>query len=215
MKKLVTALALMVVYSPLLAGVFLVTVPIYLGLMRFSSQRLRPIFDDLEEGFGRYSSHQIDAIKGIETVKAMGAEVAFRELMLTQFHRIARRQFRGIARVAGLLPPSLPGRAPRSLRQLQASSGRLSDVLSQHDPDHVLLPLARREALEEDLQVDGMESLLVQLADHEITLEQPESLTPLAFPLWADGVRAQLSTEEWQTRVKRAAEQLERRHGRR
>jgi ATP-dependent Lhr-like helicase len=128
---------------------------------------------------------------------------------------LARRQFRGIARVAGLLPPSLPGRAPRSLRQLQASSGLLFDVLSQHDPDHVLLALARREALEEDLQVDGMESLLVQLADHEITLEQPESLTPLAFPLWADGVRAQLSTEEWQTRVKRAAEQLERRHGRR
>ena len=92
--QLVAALTLMLVYSPLLAGVFLVTVPLYLGLMRFSSQRLRPIFDDLEEGFGRYASHQIDAIKGIETVKAMGAEVAFRELMLNQFHRIARRQFR-------------------------------------------------------------------------------------------------------------------------
>jgi ATP-binding cassette subfamily B protein len=92
--QLITALLLMVVYSPMLAAVFLITVPIYLGLMRFSSQRLRPIFDDLEEGFGRYASHQIDAIKGIETVKAMGAEVAFRELMLTQFHRIARRQFR-------------------------------------------------------------------------------------------------------------------------
>src|SRR5690606_26798241 len=36
---------------------------------------------------------------------------------------LARRQFREIARVAGLLPPSLPGRAVRSLRQLQASSG--------------------------------------------------------------------------------------------
>jgi ATP-binding cassette subfamily B protein len=92
--QLAAALALMVAYSPLLAGVFLVTAPLYLGLMRFSSQRLRPIFDDLEEGFGRYSSHQIDAIRGIETVKAMGAEVAFRELMLAQFHRIARRQFR-------------------------------------------------------------------------------------------------------------------------
>jgi ATP-binding cassette subfamily B protein len=92
--QLAAALALMLAYSPLLAGVFLVTAPLYLGLMRFSSQRLRPIFDDLEEGFGRYSSHQIDAIRGIETVKAMGAEVAFRELMLGQFHRIARRQFR-------------------------------------------------------------------------------------------------------------------------
>jgi ATP-binding cassette subfamily B protein len=62
--------------------------------MRFSATRLRPIFLDLEEGFSRYSSHQIDAIKGIETVKAMGAEIAFRELMLRQFHGIAHRQFR-------------------------------------------------------------------------------------------------------------------------
>src|SRR5690606_24184481 len=31
---------------------------------------------------------------------------------------LARRQFREVARVAGLLPPSLPGRAPRSLRAL-------------------------------------------------------------------------------------------------
>jgi HlyB family type I secretion system ABC transporter len=92
--QLGVALLLMAVYSPLLAGVFLVTAPLYLLLMRFSSRRLRPIFDDLEDGFGRYASYQIDAIKGIETVKAMGGEVAFRELMLGQFHRIARRQFR-------------------------------------------------------------------------------------------------------------------------
>jgi ATP-binding cassette subfamily B protein len=84
----------MAVYSLSLAGLFLVTVPLYLLLMRFSAKRLRPIFDELEEGFGRYASHQIDAIRGIETVKAMGAEVAFRELMLSQFHRIAGRQFR-------------------------------------------------------------------------------------------------------------------------
>ncbi len=127
---------------------------------------------------------------------------------------LARRQFRSIARVAGLLPPSLPGRTPRSLRQLQASSGLLFDVLSQHDPGHLLLALARREALEEDLQIAAMETLLVRLSGRAIALERPESLTPLAFPLWADGMRAQLSTEDWQARVRRAAEQLERRHGR-
>lgn len=127
---------------------------------------------------------------------------------------LARRQFRGIARVAGLLPPSLPGRMPRSLRQLQASSGLLFDVLSQHDPDHLLLALARREALEDDLQVAGMDALLSRLRAGTAALERPESLTPLAFPLWADGMRAQLSTEAWHVRVRRAAEQLERRHAR-
>jgi HlyB family type I secretion system ABC transporter len=92
--QLSAALALMFVYSRVLALVFLVTVPLYVGLMYFSAKWLRPIFDTLEEAFGKYSSNQIDAIKGIETVKAMGAESTLRGTMLGQFHGLARRQFK-------------------------------------------------------------------------------------------------------------------------
>jgi ATP-binding cassette subfamily B protein len=91
--QLGAALALMFVYSRVLALVFLITVPLYVGLMYFSAKWLRPIFDTLEEAFGKYSSNQIDAIKGIETVKAMGAESSLRGTMLGQFHGLARRQF--------------------------------------------------------------------------------------------------------------------------
>src|SRR5690606_35215645 len=73
---------------------------------------------------------------------------------------LARRQFREIARVAGLLPPSLPGRAARSLRQLQASSGLLFDVLRQHDPGHMLLAQAEREVFEAQLEVRRLERAL-------------------------------------------------------
>ena len=92
--QLAAALVLMFVYSPLLTLVFLITAPLYAGLMYFSSRWLRPIFRALEEAFGKYSSHQIDAIKGIETVKAMGAESSLRGLMLRQFHGLAQRQFK-------------------------------------------------------------------------------------------------------------------------
>jgi ATP-binding cassette subfamily B protein len=91
---LAVALVVMVVYDWLLALVFLATVPAYAGLMRFSRKRLRPMFDSLEEAFGRYYSHQIDAIKGIETVKAVAAESAFRRRMLDQFTGLANRLFR-------------------------------------------------------------------------------------------------------------------------
>ena len=64
------ALSLMVVYSPMLTAVFLATVPIYVGMMWFSAKVLRPLFADIEESQSRYASHQIDAIKGIEAVKA-------------------------------------------------------------------------------------------------------------------------------------------------
>jgi len=94
MVQLVVALAVMLVYSRLLTAVFLASTPLFLLLMVFSARRLRPIFNQLEDGFARYSSYQIDAIKGIETVKAMGAEGTFRELLLKQFQALAGRRFR-------------------------------------------------------------------------------------------------------------------------
>ena len=92
--QLIAALTLMFIYSWVLALVYLATVPIYAGLMRFSSQRLRPLYDDLEASFGRYSSGQIDAIRGIETVKALAAEDSLRLLMLARFQALAKRIFR-------------------------------------------------------------------------------------------------------------------------
>jgi ATP-binding cassette subfamily B protein len=92
--QLLVALVLMGIYSPLLTGVYVVTAPAYALLMRLSARWLRPIFDNLEEAFGKYFSHQIDAIRGIATVKALGAEATFRRLMLDQFHGVARRLFR-------------------------------------------------------------------------------------------------------------------------
>ena len=94
MTQIAGSVILMFAYSPLLASVFLALAPLYAGLMIYSSKRLKPIFDQLEEAYGKYHSQQIDAIKGIETVKAMGAEGALRERMLEQFHGLARRQFK-------------------------------------------------------------------------------------------------------------------------
>jgi len=128
---------------------------------------------------------------------------------------LARRQFREIARVAGLLPPSLPGRAARSMRQLQASSSLIFDVLRRYDPGHLLLELAEREVLATQLDVAGLQRVLVDCSSRRVSLHRPPSLTPLSFPLWAENLRAgQLSTEDWKTRVQRAAAQLEKRHGR-
>jgi len=126
---------------------------------------------------------------------------------------LARRQFRDIARVSGMLVPALPGRTPRSLRQLQASSGLLYDVLRQHDPDHILLTLAEHEVLHDQLDLDSLARALSSCQARTVSLQHPTSLGPLSFPLWAERLRGQLSNEDWKTRVLRAAQQLEKRHG--
>ena len=127
---------------------------------------------------------------------------------------LARRQFREIARIAGLLPPTVPGRPQKSMRQLQASSGLLYDVLQRYDPDHMLLELAEREVFAGQLEVQRLQRVLEDCARRDVMLMRPRGLTPLSFPLWAEGLRGQLSTEDWKTRVQRAAGQLEKRHGR-
>jgi ATP-binding cassette subfamily B protein len=91
--QLTATLLMMFIYSPRLSVVFLATAPIYAALMYYSARFLRPLLDRLEDAYGRYQSHQIDAIRGIETVKAMGAEGTFREVMLGQFNAVQRRRF--------------------------------------------------------------------------------------------------------------------------
>jgi HlyB family type I secretion system ABC transporter len=91
---LVGALVLMGIYSPLLMLAFLVTTPLYVGLMIFSVKVLRPLFAGVEESQGKYSSHQIDAIKGIEAVKAASAESAFRDAMLNEFLSVSKQMFK-------------------------------------------------------------------------------------------------------------------------
>ncbi|MBA3651239.1 MAG: peptidase domain-containing ABC transporter, partial [Chthoniobacterales bacterium] len=92
--QLIGALALMSLYSPMLTLAFLATTPLYGGLMYFSQKVLRPLFADVEESQGKYSSHQIDAIKGIEAVKAASAENVFRDMMLNEFLSVSRKIFR-------------------------------------------------------------------------------------------------------------------------
>lgn len=113
---LLASIAVMLVYSPTLAAVFLATLPLYGILMWWSKKFLRPLFADIEEAQGRYSSQQIDAIKGIEAVKAASAEIGFRDAILNEFLGVARKMFRahfilisydGMLKTIGLLATAL------------------------------------------------------------------------------------------------------------
>ncbi|HRI16236.1 MAG TPA: peptidase domain-containing ABC transporter, partial [Verrucomicrobiota bacterium] len=93
--QFVGCVSLMLLYSPSLTLVFLGILPLYAGLMWFSQRVLRPLFANLEANNAKYSSYQIDAIKGIEAVKASAAEPAFREALLNQFLSVSQGLLRG------------------------------------------------------------------------------------------------------------------------
>lgn len=125
---------------------------------------------------------------------------------------MARRQFREIARVAGLVFPGFPG-SGKSARQLQASSGLFYDVFRRYDPENRLLEQASREVLERQLESSRMGRTLERLASSRIVIRDCERPTPLGFPLLVDRNRVRVSSESLPDRVRRMQLRLEREAG--
>ena len=123
------------------------------------------------------------------------------------FSELARRRFREIAQIAGLIHSRVPGMQFQT-RQLQVSAGLLFDVLSTYDPDHILLQAAQQEAIARDLHLDDLAHLLNQLQQQPLVVTTPAQHTPLSFGLWAESVRGQLSNETWGERVRRMAQAM-------
>ena len=125
---------------------------------------------------------------------------------------MAKRQFREIARVAGLVFPGYP-QAGKTARQLQASSGLFYDVFARFDPENLLLEQAHREVLERQLERSRLGRTLERLAASRLVTTTPPKPTPLAFPLLVDRTREKISSESLADRVRRMQLQLERAAG--
>ena len=125
---------------------------------------------------------------------------------------MARRQFREVARVAGLIFQGFPG-AAKSVKQLQASSGLIYEVFAKYDPENLLLRQAQREVLERQLEQSRLGRTLARLGSGSVRVVEVERPTPFAFPLLVDRLREQLSSEKLVDRVRRMADPLERAAG--
>jgi ATP-dependent Lhr-like helicase len=115
---------------------------------------------------------------------------------------LAQRRFREIARVAGLVFSGFPG-APKSLRQLQASSSLFYEVFRNHDAGNRLLTQAQGEVLSQELEIGRLQATLQRLAAwplQRVTLKAP---SPFALPLLVERLREQLSTEKLADRLQR------------
>lgn len=120
---------------------------------------------------------------------------------------MARRRFRDIARIAGLVVTSVPG-GRRGARALQASSSLFYDVFRRHDPDNGLLRQAERELLEDELDVRRLHAALAGMNACAFELRPLSRCSPLAFPLLVERLREKLSNETLARRIERMLSQL-------
>jgi ATP-dependent Lhr-like helicase len=107
---------------------------------------------------------------------------------------LSRRQFRDIARVAGLVQQRTLG-GESSARQLQAGASLIYEVFSQFDPGNLLLEQSRREVLDRQCEGERLARTLARLESGPIEVVELEAPGPLAVPLIADRLGTTLSTE--------------------
>jgi ATP-dependent Lhr-like helicase len=125
---------------------------------------------------------------------------------------LALRRFREIARIAGLVFSGYPG-APKSNRQLQASSGLFFEVFRQYDPSNLLLSQAEQEVLRQELDLKRLEHSLQHINQCRLDLHAIKRPTPMAFPLLVERMRESLTTEKLADRIARMVGDLEKAAG--
>ncbi|MBX7044572.1 MAG: ligase-associated DNA damage response DEXH box helicase [Ignavibacteria bacterium] len=121
---------------------------------------------------------------------------------------LAKRQFRQIARIAGLIFQGYPG-SNKSVRQIQASTGLFYDIFTKYDPENLLIHQTHKEVLESQLEQTRLVATLKRMNKSKITITSPDRPTPMCFPLLAEIFREKMTTEQFSERIRKLIEQYE------
>jgi ATP-dependent Lhr-like helicase len=122
---------------------------------------------------------------------------------------MARRKFRDIAVIGGLIFQGYPGEHKKA-RHLQSSASLLFNVFSEYDPHNLLLRQAYSEVMEQQMEEQRLRAMLERIQSNRIVITFPKQLTPFCFPLKVDSMRENLSSEKLEDRIKRMQMQLDR-----
>jgi ATP-dependent Lhr-like helicase len=115
---------------------------------------------------------------------------------------MARRKFRDIAVIGGLIFQGMPGEQKKA-RHLQSSASLLFNVFQEYDPHNLLLRQAYQEVFDHQMEEARLRDMLHRIVNGKIIITFPTRLTPFSFPVKVDSLRENLSSEKLEDRVRR------------
>jgi ATP-dependent Lhr-like helicase len=115
---------------------------------------------------------------------------------------MARRKFRDIAIIAGLVFTGFPGKMVKA-KHLQSGSQLLFEVFRDYEPDNLLFQQAYRETFEHQLEEGRLIMALERIQNQEIVWKACKKPTPFSFPVITDRLREKLSSETLAERIKK------------
>lgn len=120
---------------------------------------------------------------------------------------MARRKFRDIAVIGGLIFQGYPGEHKKA-RHLQSSAGLLFNVFAEYEPNNLLLRQAYNEVMAQQMEEARLRNMLERIQQSRIVITFPQRLTPFCFPIKVDSMREELTSEKLEDRVRKMQSQL-------
>ena len=181
------------------------------SLLAYRVSLLSPIsfsiaFNDY--GFELLSDQEIDMQQVLDN-NLFSAEFLMDDLYKSlNATEMARRKFRDIAVIAGLVFTGYPNKLVKS-KHLQSSSQLLFSVFRDYEEDNLLYLQSFRETFEHQLEEGRLRQALERINNQKMIWRNCEKPTPFSFPIITDRLREKLSSEKLEDRIRKMMKSLD------
>ena len=179
------------------------------ALIAFRISKITPISFSMamnDYGFELLSSTEIPLTE--ENLKIiLSKENLIRDVLSSiNATEMARRKFRDIAVISGLVIQTYPGQQKNN-KSLQSSAGLIFNVLEDYDSQNLLLKQAYAEVFNQQIDEARLTEAFQRIDQSKIILKFANNFTPLSFPIKVDSLRQSLTSEDLSARIRRMQEE--------
>jgi len=175
------------------------------ALIAYRLAQIKPLTFSIamnDYGFELLCDQEIPIYEAVET-NVLGEENLIKEIQASiNSTEMARRKFRDIAAISGLVFKGFPGK-PIKEKHLQSSSQLFFNVFNEYDSTNLLLLQAYEEVMDFQLEEARLRQALQRIHHQKIIITEPDRPTPFAFPIMVDRTREKLSSEKLEDRIKK------------
>jgi ATP-dependent helicase Lhr and Lhr-like helicase len=175
------------------------------ALVAYRIAQIQPITFSIamnDYGFELLSDQPIPIEEALET-DVLGTTDLLKDIQASiNSTEMARRKFRDIAAISGLVFKGYPGKQVKD-RHLQSSSQLFFNVFHDYEGHNLLLRQAYEEVMDFQLEEARLRRALDRIAHQKIMITYPKKPTPFAFPIMVDRMREKLSTEKIEDRIRK------------
>jgi ATP-dependent Lhr-like helicase len=176
------------------------------ALLAYRISKVMPITFSIamnDYGFELLSDQYVDVESILGTTKIFTTENLLDDIQKSvNSTEMAKRRFREIASISGLLFQGFPGKQIKT-SQLQASSSLLFEVIMDYEKDNLFINQAFQEVLDYQLEEVRLRTALERINTQKIIVQKIDKPSPLSFPIMVDRLREQLSSEKLELRIQK------------